>query len=154
MPSESNFSGVFFFHHHICFLDTLKAFEEFKNKQKSVWSNVFWYAEVCIINTLYIEVKHMLKKFPLIQKNGTNITKNKRYKKCPLFFRELQLITVLLFICDSYMSWSTRFVALKLGFSIFDLVLCLLKFILLFNKMHGLWWQKSHAQFCSQISDF
>ena len=30
------------------------------------------------------------------------------------FFRELKLITVLLLICDSYMSWSTRFVSLKL----------------------------------------
>ena len=32
----------------------------------------------------------------------------------PSFFRELQLITVLLLICDSYMSWSIRFVSLKL----------------------------------------
>ena len=30
------------------------------------------------------------------------------------FFRELQLITVLILICDSYMRWSTKFVALKL----------------------------------------
>ena len=30
------------------------------------------------------------------------------------FFRKLQFITVLLLICDSYMSWSTRFVSLKL----------------------------------------
>ena len=28
--------------------DTLKAFDDFKNKQKSVSSNVFWYAKVCI----------------------------------------------------------------------------------------------------------
>ena len=55
-------------------------------------------------------------------------------------FRELQLIIVLLLICDSYMSWSTRFISLKLcvGFSIFDSVSFLLKFIFLFNKMHGL----------------
>ena len=26
--------------------DTLKAFDDFKNKQKSVWSNVFWYVKV------------------------------------------------------------------------------------------------------------
>ena len=53
------------------------------------------------------------------------------------FFRELQLITILLFICDSYMS--TSFVSLKLcvGFSIFDFASFLLKFIFLFNKMHG-----------------
>ena len=36
------------------------------------------------------------------------------------FFRELQLITVLLLICDSYMSLKTRFISLKLcvGFGI------------------------------------
>ena len=32
----------------------------------------------------------------------------------PSFFRKLQLIIVLLLICDSYMSGSTRFVSLKL----------------------------------------
>ena len=44
--------------------------------------------------------------------------------------RELQLIAVLLLICNSYMSWSTRFVSLKLcvGFSMFDYVSFLLKF--------------------------
>ena len=56
------------------------------------------------------------------------------------FFRELQLITVLLLICDSYMRWSTRFVSLKLcvGFSIFNSISFLSKFIFLFSKMHGL----------------
>ena len=29
--------------------DTLKAFNGFKNKQKSVWNNVFWYVKVCIL---------------------------------------------------------------------------------------------------------
>ena len=55
------------------------------------------------------------------------------------FFHKLQLITVLLLICDSYMSWSTRLASLKLcvGFSIFDSVSFLLKFIFLFGKMHG-----------------
>ena len=28
--------------------DTLEAFRDFKNKQKSVWSNVFGYVKVCI----------------------------------------------------------------------------------------------------------
>ena len=53
------------------------------------------------------------------------------------FFCKLQLITVSLLICNSYMSWSTRFVYLKLrvGFSNFDNVSFLLKFIFLFNKM-------------------
>ena len=55
------------------------------------------------------------------------------------FFRELQLITVLLLIWDSYVSWSTRFVSLKLyvGFSISKSVSFLLKLIFVFNNMHG-----------------
>ena len=56
-------------------------------------------------------------------------------KKCPLFFfHKLQLITALLLIHDSYTSWSTRFISLKLcvAFSIFDFVWFLLKFICLF----------------------
>ena len=57
-------------------------------------------------------------------------------KMLSFFFCELQLIIVLLLICDFSMSWSTRFVSLKLcvGFSIFDSVSFLLKFIFLFNK--------------------
>ena len=44
------------------FKDTLKAFEDFKNKQQSVWSNVFWYVKKYlysegICDTLYIEIK-------------------------------------------------------------------------------------------------
>ena len=53
------------------------------------------------------------------------------------FFHELQLIRVLFLICDSYMSWSTRFLSIKLciGFSIFDSVSFLLKFKFLFKCM-------------------
>ena len=49
--------------------------------------------------------------------------------KMPSFFLcKLQLITLLLLICNSYIRWSTRFVTLKLsvGFSIFGSVLFLL----------------------------
>ena len=57
-------------------------------------------------------------------------------------FGELQpqVITVLLLICDCYMSWGTRFVSLKLcvEFPSSDSVSFLLKFIFSFNKMHGL----------------
>ena len=55
---------------------------------------------------------------------------NNRYKKCILLFLlELQLITALLLIRDSYISWSTKFVSLKVfgGFSIFDSVSFLIK---------------------------
>ena len=59
-----------------------------------------------VFNALYFEISDKI--------NGT--------KMPSFFFRELQLITVLLLICDSYMIWSTKFASLKLcvGFSIFD----------------------------------
>ena len=104
---------------------------------KRVWSDVFWYLKVCIFwkciqYTIHWKKTKIWKKFSLDKINGT--------KNSLFLFRELQLITVLLLICDSYMSWSTRFVSLKLcmGFSIFDSVSFLLKFIFLFNKMHRL----------------
>ena len=65
------------------FKDTLKAFVDFKKKQKSVWSNVFWYVKVCIFwkciqCTIHWHKTKMLKKISFGQ--------IKRYKKCPLFF--------------------------------------------------------------------
>ena len=64
----------------------------------------------------------MLRKFLSDKINGT-------------IFRELQLITVLLLIYDSYMDRSPSFVPLKLsvGFFIFNFVVFLLKFLFLFN---------------------
>ena len=117
--------------------DTLKAFNDFKNKQKSVWSNVFWYVKVCIFwkcipYTIHWDKTQMLKKLPLDKKT---------VRKMPSFsFRELQLITVLFVICGSYKSWSTRFGSLKLcvWFLILDSVSFLSKFVFLFKKMHGL----------------
>ena len=51
-------------------------------------------------------------------------------------------IKVLFLIRDSYMSWNLRFVSLKVwvGFSIFNSVLFLLKFIFLFNKKAWTLW--------------
>ena len=85
---------------------------------RSVWTNVFWYVKVymfwkCIQYTIHWD------------KTQTPFGQNKRYKKCPLFSfarsSPFYFIAVLFLICDSYMSWSTRFVSLKLcvGFSIF-----------------------------------
>ena len=84
--------------------DTLKAFDDFKNKQKSVWSNVFWYLKAIHYNT---HVKTQMLKNTNVK--NTNVKKisfgqNKWYKKIPsFFFCELQLITVLLLISDFYM---------------------------------------------------
>ena len=56
--------------------DTLKAFGDFKNMQKSVWSNVFWYVKLCIFwkciqYTIHWDKTNMLKKFPSYKINGT-----------------------------------------------------------------------------------
>ena len=53
-----------------------KAFDDFKNKQKSVWSNVFWYVKVCVFQkciqyTIYWDKTQMLKKFPSEKVSGT-----------------------------------------------------------------------------------
>ena len=54
------------------------------------------------------------------------------------FFRELQLITVLFLICDSFIYELKNKVRLsKTASGTFDFVSFLLKFIFLFNKMHG-----------------
>ena len=107
-----------------------------KTSNKSLRSNIFWYVKVCIFwrciqYTVYWDKTQILKKFPLDKINGT--------KNALFFFREHQLITVLLLICDSSISWSTRFVSVKLclRFSVFDSVSFLLKFIFLFNKILG-----------------
>ena len=52
-------------------------------------------------NSIHRDKAHMLKNFPSDKINDTKNTLS-------FFFRELQLITVLLLICDSYMSWSTK----------------------------------------------
>ena len=122
------------------FKDKLKTFKDFKNKQKSVWSNVFWFVKVCIFwkcfqHTIDWDKREILKKFRLDKINGAKntllfLSRAPTRKNCD----------VLLLICDSYMIWRTRFVSLKLcvGFSIFDFVAFLLKFTFLFDKIHGL----------------
>ena len=99
-----------------------------ETSSKSVWSNIFWYVKICIFwkciqYTIHWDNTQVLKKFPLDKISST--------KNIFSFFRKLQRITVLLLISNSYMSWSARFVTLKLcaGFSITDSVPFLLKFI-------------------------
>ena len=92
-----------------------------------------WFKSIYILKsfqfTIYWEKTQILKIFP---------SDIRYYKKYIVFFScELQLITVLLLICDSYMSWSTRFISslkICLGFSIFDSVLFLPKFIFFVNS--------------------
>ena len=55
--------------------DTLKAFHDFKNKPKNVWSKVFWYVKVCVlwkcIQYMHWDSTQMLKKSPSDKINGT-----------------------------------------------------------------------------------
>ena len=105
-----------------------------KTGNKSVWSNSFWYMKVyifskCIQYTIHWDKTQIFKKCPLDE-----IIDPK--KMSFFFFLKLQLIPVLLLICDSYMSWSARFVSLKqcVGFFIFDSDSFLLKFKYIFQQ--------------------
>ena len=56
--------------------DTLKAFPDFKNKQKSAWSIVFWYVKNCIFckciqYTIHWHETQMWKIFPSDKINST-----------------------------------------------------------------------------------
>ena len=85
----------------------------------------------CIQYTIHLVKTQIEKKYLSDKINGTTNS---------VFSRELQLIRVLLLICDSYKRWSTRFFSLKLcaAFSIFSSVSFLSMFIFLFNNIHGL----------------
>ena len=80
----------------------------------------------------------VLKNFP---SDKIDVTKNTFF-----FFRELQFITVLLFIRDSL--WAEAQGSVR--FSIFDSVSFLSKFIFLFNKKNGLSDVKT-SQFISKL---
>ena len=102
-----------------------------ETSNQSVWSNVFWYVKVsifwkCIQCIIHWDKSQILKQFPSEKINGT--------KNAPFFLSR----------APTHHSWflyglgSTRFVSLKLcvGYSIFDSVPFLLKFIHLLNNMH------------------
>ena len=73
----------------------------FFDMEKYVFSESVFY-------TSNIEIRQMLKKFPSDKINGTNNV---------LFFT-----TILPLVCDSYLSWSTRFAPLKLFVEFFILI--------------------------------
>ena len=136
-----------------CFLSTIEKKYEKKKKrirtQKSesffrkFWVDAHIGLMLTFIFTVKLILKDTLKVKKILNKSIKTISFRTKYtvqKKSSVFFQELQLITVLLLIYDSYIRWSTRFVSLKLcvRFSIFDSISFLLQFIVLFNKMHGL----------------
>ena len=99
-PCKKKFPGYFIYFKIKWRLSTI-----LKTRKKSVWSDAFWYVKVCIFLeyiqcTIHWDKTQMLKKF--------RWTKQTEQKMPSFFFRELQLITILFLICDSYMSWSTQ----------------------------------------------
>ena len=124
---------------NIVFKDTLNAFHDFKNKQKSVWSNALWYVQVCIFwkcipYTIHWNKTQTLKKTSSNKINGA--------KNVLFFFTSASSNSsqVSFIICIFYMSWSKKFVSLKLCVecSILDSVLFLFKFLFWFNEIHRL----------------
>ena len=120
-----------------------------KTSNKSVWSNAFWCVKLCVLwkfiqYTIHWDKTQMLNKFLR--------TKRALQKVPSFFFRELQLITVLILIRDSYMRWNTRFIFLKVcaGFSTFDSISVFLKFTFLFNNEQGLFDFKT-SKFLSKL---
>ena len=118
------------------FKDTLKAFDDFKNKQRNCMKYVFWYVKVCIFwkcvqYTIHWDKTKMLKNIPLDKIYGT---KNVLYflSRAPTFHN---LTFNLRFLYELKRKFRLQNCP---GFSIFDSVSFLLKFIFLFNKMHGL----------------
>ena len=114
--------------------DTLKAFDDFKNSQKSVWSTIFWYVNVyseSVFNTLYIKDKANVQQ---------RKKKNKRYKKNPSFLFSSSNSSQFYF-WFAILIWSGHKGISKTicGIIHLDSVSFLLKFIFLFNKIHGVW---------------
>ena len=119
--------------------DTPRAFSDFKNKQKSVWSNVFWYIKAYIF-WKYIQYTIPWDKTQLL-KNFTSKKKKKNFTNNTLFFLSIApthhcFIFGLRLIYE--LKHSSRFVSLRLcvRFSNFDFISFLLKFTFLFNKKH------------------
>ena len=111
----------------VCFKDALKAFGDFKNKNKSVWGNVFWYTKVYIFwkfiqYSIHWEEIQTLQKIPLAGKISVRTN--------PLCFLRASIHHSFVFLIhDSCMSCITMFASLKacVKFSIFDTVSYLLK---------------------------
>ena len=90
--------------YNIFFKDTLNVFDDYKNKQKSFWSNVFWYVKVwifwnCIEQTIHWDKTQMLQKFPSDKINST--------KNAFFFLSRAPSHHCFTLICDCYMNKSS-----------------------------------------------
>ena len=107
-----------------------------KRSSKSVWSNVFWHVKVHVfwkiysIYTMYWDETQTLKTFP---SDKINVTKN---AVCLWALTHHSFTFNLRFSYE--LKRKVRLSKVCVGFSIFNSVSFLLKFIFLFNKKHGL----------------
>ena len=113
----------------------------FKGK-KNIWSNVFQYGKVYIF-WKFIQCSIQWDKMQELQKFSKD--KINLRKKVFFFFSQAQsslsqLITVLILMCNCYMSWNTSFFSLKtcVGFSIFDLIFVLKMYFFSTESMNSL----------------
>ena len=89
-----------------------------------IWSSLIITAwHLCLKRVIFVPLEMW---GALVLSDKTNVTKKLHF----FFFCVLQLMTVLLLICNSYASWSTCFISLKpvVGFRIFDSISFLLNF--------------------------
>ena len=119
---------------HIHLKIHLKAFSDFKKKQKCVRSNVFWYVKVCIFwkciqYIIHWDKTQILNKFVSDKLNGA--------KYVPFFFASCNLSQFDFWF--AILIWGEANVSIKLcvRFSIFDSASFLWKFISLFNEVDG-----------------
>ena len=77
----------------------MKAFENFENKRKRVWSNVFWYVKVYEFWKFFQSSIHLDKIQTLQDFRSDKIKVGKMHVF--FFFRELHLITISFLIRDS-----------------------------------------------------
>ena len=120
--------------------DTLKAFIDLKNKQKIVWSNVFWCVKVfifwkCIHYTIHEDKIQRLKKFRSDKINGTENVPTYQSFTCNLWFlyelrHKARLSETL---CEIFHFW---------------FCFIFIKFMFLFNKMHDF----KTTQFLSKLT--
>ena len=78
-PSNFSRNLSFQFHAPVCYAkDTLKAFDDFKDKQRSARSIAFWYVKICIFwkciqYTIYWDKTQMFKKILSDKIHGTKM---------------------------------------------------------------------------------
>ena len=97
-----------------CTLCTLNVFDDFRNKQKSLWSNVFLVCKtICILKvystTIHLDKTQMLKKFFSEKINIYNMLKDMAYlskTECEIFHFQFRHVFIKVFIFVQQKAWN------------------------------------------------